>query len=103
MRNIDLLFEVVSSKNASKSSSKLIDMFVELIDDQSIDDWMLSVTTEEDLKQEAMTVLLRTCNNFKPELSDDVRLYFTDIIKSSFIQLAHRERKQKRDLQEFGK
>lgn len=100
LNNKDLLIAFHESKEMGKMSDKLAHMLTVLCSRYARKGSFANYTYNDDMQAYAMMMLCKTWGAFNPERSSNPFAFYTQCIKSSFIQYLNQEKKQRdvRDL-----
>ena len=100
LNNHDMLIEVQLSKAQGKMTDNLVKMLMTLCDRYSKKSNFANYSYVDDMKSCALLNLCKMWSGFNEEKSDNPFSYYTQCIKSSFIQFLNQEKKQRnvRDL-----
>lgn len=95
LNNKDLLAAVMESKEQGRMTERLAHMLQTLTNRYGRRANFSGYTYNEDMQAFAMLMLVRTWNSFNPDKSNNPFAYFTQCIKSSFIQYLNQEKRQR--------
>lgn len=100
LNNRDLLQEVKVSKSKGEMSGRLAKMLQLLCNKYAKRGNFVNYSYNEDMQAYAMMMLVRTWDSFDPARSENAFAFFTQCVKSSFIQYLNQEKRQRviRDL-----
>lgn len=91
----ELMIEIKRSKDIDDMTPRLTEMLILLTNKYGASPQFAGYTFIEDMKGYAIMMLVRTWRAFKPEKSDNPFSYYTQCIKSSFIQYLNKEKKHR--------
>lgn len=95
LNNQDLLAEVIKSKEEQRMTDKLARMLTMLTANYSKKNIFASYTYNEDMQAYAMMMLVRTWHKFDETRFNNPFAFYTQCIKSSFIQYLNQEKRQR--------
>ena len=95
LNNADLLAEVIKSKEQGRMTDKLARMLTMLTSNYSKKHIFASYTYNDDMQAYAMMMLVRTWHKFDETRFSNPFAFYTQCIKSSFIQYLNQEKRQR--------
>ncbi len=95
LNNADLLAEVIKSKEQGRMTDKLARMLTILTSNYSKKHIFASYTYNDDMQAYAMMMLVRTWHKFDETRFSNPFAFYTQCIKSSFIQYLNQEKRQR--------
>ena len=95
LNNADLLAEVIKSKEQGRMTDKLARMLTMLTSNYSKKHIFASYTYNDDMQAYAMMMLVRTWHKFDETRFSNPFAFYTQCIKSSFIQYLKQEKRQR--------
>jgi hypothetical protein len=100
LNNHDMLIEIIISKSKNQMTDNLVNMLITLCDRYSKKSNFANYSYIEDMKAYALLNLCKIWASFNTDKSQNPFSYYTQCIKSSFVQFLNQEKKQRhvRDL-----
>ena len=101
LKGMELWYEVVVSKKNGRMTDKLAVMLTNMVKRYANRPNHKRLTYNEDMQSHALTILCRTWDKFKPELSDAAFAYYTTCIHGAFCNFISKERKEQQIKEEL--
>lgn len=100
LNNHDMLLEIIDSKAKGQMTDNLVNMLITLCERYSKKSNFANYSYIEDMKGYALLNICKIWASFNEEKSQNPFSYYTQCIKSSFVQFLNQEKKQRhvRDL-----
>ena len=95
LNNPDMMVEIIASKQAGEMTPKLANMLMMLTNNFGKRDNFANYSYNEDMKAYALMMLVRTWHKFDETQYSNPFAFYTQCIKSSFIQFLNQEKRQR--------